>query len=137
MVKVFNPLFIVYLSLYIEPECLILTGSSTTNEDLDNVYRLLENEQRPLTPDHTCPQSQEIFEEHKQLAHEYFKVQTEIALLSQQKNTLMKNLSIESLKQQEELRELENEKVIRNLFRLFHDTYSSSIFKKFILKIQS
>ncbi|XP_033208032.1 mitogen-activated protein kinase kinase kinase 7-like [Belonocnema kinseyi] len=87
-----------------------LQSSSTTNEDLDNVYRLLESEQRPLTPDHTCPQSQEIFEEHKQLAHEYFKVQTEIALLSQQKNALMKNLSIESLKQQEELRELENEK---------------------------
>ncbi|XP_043466967.1 mitogen-activated protein kinase kinase kinase 7-like [Leptopilina heterotoma] len=97
-----------------------LQGSSTMNEDLDNVYRLLDNEQRPRTPDHTCPQSREIFEEHKQLAQEYLKVQTEIALLSQQKNALLKNLSIEDRKQKEELLGLEKEKEsLRKLYQTF------------------
>ena len=61
-------------------------SNSTTDKDLDNVYRLLDADLRPLTPDQTCERSKEIFEEHKQLAQEYLKVQTEIALLSQHKN---------------------------------------------------
>ncbi|XP_046436179.1 mitogen-activated protein kinase kinase kinase 7 isoform X1 [Neodiprion fabricii] len=85
-------------------------GSSTTSEDLENVYRLLDAELRPLTPDYTCQQSREIFEEHKQLAQEYLKVQTEIALLGQHKNEMLKNLSVDSLRQQQELRKLEDEK---------------------------
>lgn len=101
------------------------------NEDLDNVYRLLDTEQRPRTPDHTCPQSREIFEEHKQLAQEYLKVQTEIALLSQQKNALLKNLSIEDRKQKEELLGLEKEKVFKHLFQLiYHQNFSLLIILK-------
>ncbi|XP_034192855.1 mitogen-activated protein kinase kinase kinase 7 [Osmia lignaria lignaria] len=97
-------------------------SNSTTDKDLDNVYRLLDADLRPLTPDQTCERSKEIFEEHKQLAQEYLKVQTEIALLSQHKNEMLKNLTIDSLRQQEELRKLEEEKgaliqLYRNLKR--------------------
>lgn len=78
---------------------------------MGNVCRLLDADLRPLTPDYTCERSREIFEEHKQIAQEYLKVQTEIALLSQHKNEMLKKLSIDSRRQQQELRELEDEKV--------------------------
>ncbi|XP_076637858.1 mitogen-activated protein kinase kinase kinase 7 [Colletes latitarsis] len=94
-------------------------SNSTTNEDLDNVYRLLDADLRPLTPDQTCERSKEIFEEHKQLAQEYLKVQTEIALLGQHKNEILKNLTIDSLRQQEELRKLEDEK--ESLIKLYRN----------------
>ena len=94
-------------------------SNSTTNEDLDNVYRLLDADLRPLTPDQTCERSKEIFEEHKQLAQEYLKVQTEIALLGQHKNEMLKNLTIDSLRQQEELRKLEDEK--ESLIKLYRN----------------
>ncbi|CAK9807861.1 Mitogen-activated protein kinase kinase kinase 7 [Anthophora plagiata] len=94
-------------------------SNSTTDKDLDNVYRLLDADLRPLTPDHTCERSKEIFEEHKQLAQEYLKVQTEIALLGQHKNEMLKNLTIDSLRQQEELRKLEDEK--ESLIKLYRN----------------
>ncbi|XP_076657462.1 mitogen-activated protein kinase kinase kinase 7 [Halictus rubicundus] len=94
-------------------------SNSTTNEDLDNVYRLLDADLRPLTPDQTCERSKEIFEEHKQLAQEYLKVQTEIALLGQHKNEMLKNLTLDSLRQQEELRKLEDEK--ESLIKLYRN----------------
>ncbi|XP_029170810.1 mitogen-activated protein kinase kinase kinase 7-like [Nylanderia fulva] len=99
-----------------------IQSSSTTSEDLGNVCRLLDADLRPLTPDDTCKRSREIFEEHKQIAQEYLKVQTEIALLSQHKNEMLKNLSIDSLRQQQELQKLEDEKesllkLCRNLQR--------------------
>ncbi|XP_015191655.1 PREDICTED: mitogen-activated protein kinase kinase kinase 7-like [Polistes dominula] len=94
-------------------------GTSTTSEDLDNVYRLLDADLRPLTPDHTCERSREIFEEHKQLAQEYLKVQTEIALLGQHKNEMLKNISIDNLRQQQELRKLEDEK--ESLVKLYRN----------------
>lgn len=102
--------------------CWVLLRSSTTSEDLGNVCRLLDADLRPLTPDDTCKLSREIFEEHKQIAEEYLKVQTEIALLSQHKNEMLKNLSLDSLQQQQELRKLEDEKeslvkLCRNLTR--------------------
>nr|XP_031831452.1 mitogen-activated protein kinase kinase kinase 7-like isoform X1 [Nomia melanderi] len=94
-------------------------SNSTTNEDLDNVYRLLDADLRPLTPDQTCERSKEIFEEHKQLAQEYLKVQTEIALLGQHKNEMLKNLTLDSLRQQEELKKLEDEK--ESLIKLYRN----------------
>lgn len=94
-------------------------SNSTTDKDLDNVYRLLDADLRPLTPDQTCERSKEIFEEHKQLAQEYLKVQTEIALLGQHKNEMLKNLTIDSLRQQEELRKLEDEK--ESLIKLYRN----------------
>lgn len=99
--------------------CWVLLRNSTTDKDLDNVYRLLDADLRPLTPDQTCERSKEIFEEHKQLAQEYLKVQTEIALLGQHKNEMLKNLTIDSLRQQEELRKLEDEK--ESLIKLYRN----------------
>lgn len=99
--------------------CWVLLRSSTTSEDLGNVCRLLDADLRPLTPDDTCKLSCEIFEEHKQIAQEYLKVQTEIALLSQSRNEMLKNLSIDSLKQQQELRKLEDEK--ESLVKLYRN----------------
>jgi hypothetical protein len=45
-----------------------------TDPDLDKMYLLLEPHLRPATPDGENPQSVALFEEHKQLAQEYFKV---------------------------------------------------------------
>lgn len=91
---------------------MILIGSSTNNDHLENVYRLLDAELRPLTPDNTCQLSKEIFEEHKQLAEEYLKVQTEIALVgSQYTNELLKSSNVNEFRQQQELRKLAEEKV--------------------------
>lgn len=96
-----------------------IQSSSTTSEDLGNVCRLLDADLRPLTPDNTCERSLEIFEEHKQIAQEYLKVQTEIALLSQHKNEMLKNLSLDSLRQQQELQKLEDEK--ESLVKLYRN----------------
>lgn len=41
---------------------------------LDKMYLFLDPHLRPATPDETYPQSLSLFEEHKQLAQEYFKV---------------------------------------------------------------
>ncbi|KAK0166021.1 hypothetical protein PV328_004480 [Microctonus aethiopoides] len=85
--------------------------SSTNNDHLENVYRLLDAELRPLTPDNTCQLSKEIFEEHKQLAEEYLKVQTEIALVGgQYTNELLKSSNVNEFRQQQELRKLAEEK---------------------------
>ncbi|XP_068081356.1 mitogen-activated protein kinase kinase kinase 7 [Anabrus simplex] len=93
---------------------------SSTSEELDNVYLVLDKQLHPITPDHTCQESVQIFEQHKQLAQEYLKVQTKIAYLSRYRTQLAESLSeAEGLSQldqqdserhQEELRKLENEK---------------------------
>ncbi|KAG8039543.1 hypothetical protein G9C98_008186 [Cotesia typhae] len=83
---------------------------SNNNDNLDDICGLLEADLRPLTPDNTCQLSRTIFEEHKQLAQEYLKVQTEIALVSQYKSEMMKNLNSEGIRRQQELRKLEDEK---------------------------
>ena len=99
-------------------------GSSTTTEDF---CRLLDADLRPLTPDDTCKLSREIFEEHKQIAEEYLKVQTEIALLSQHKNEMLKNLSLDSLRQQQELRKLEDEKVFLFYIARINSTFTCTV----------
>ncbi|XP_053598761.1 mitogen-activated protein kinase kinase kinase 7 [Microplitis demolitor] len=86
------------------------TNRSNNNDNFDDICGLLEADLRPLTPDNTCQLSRTIFEEHKQLAEEYLKVQTEIALVSQYKSDMMKNLNSEGIRRQQELRKLEDEK---------------------------
>ena len=66
-----------------------------------------------MTPDYTCNQSAIIFEEHKQLAQEYLKVQTELALLNQHKNQLSQNLRVDNFKQEQDIVKLKEEKVCR------------------------
>lgn len=102
---------------------------SSTPEELDNVYIVLDKQLRPILPDYSCQESVQIFEQHKQLAQEYLKVQTEIAYLSRHMTQLAERLSeAEGLSQldqqdserhQEKLRKLENEK--ENLLALHHN----------------
>lgn len=75
-----------------------------------NFYDLLDQELRPCEPDPECPLSKRIFEEHKNLAKEYLKVQTEIALLGQNKQELLASLNSEDLFHVKTLRKLEDEK---------------------------
>lgn len=53
-------------------------SENTTQSDpnLDNMYMLLDPHLRPGTPDNNNQYSMEIFEKHKQLAQDYFKVYT-------------------------------------------------------------
>ncbi|RZB39257.1 mitogen-activated protein kinase kinase kinase 7 [Asbolus verrucosus] len=81
-----------------------------TDPDLDKMYLLLEPHLRPATPDAENPQSVALFEEHKQLAQEYLKVQTELAYLSQKKNKLLAAQSQEQQTQRKTLKELQAEK---------------------------
>jgi mitogen-activated protein kinase kinase kinase 7 len=99
-------------------------GSSVGGEagDLDNVYLMLDPQLHPIMPDTTSSDSVRVFEEHKQLAQEYLKVQTEIAYTSRYMARLAEQLSEAeavlsqpqdaiSEREGEELRKLENEKV--------------------------
>lgn len=42
-------------------------GISGTHPELDNLYLMLDQQLHPIPPDNTCPQSAQIFEEHKQV----------------------------------------------------------------------
>ena len=55
-----------------------LTRSSTSDSDLDSMHLMLEPSLRPATPDPTSRLSQQIFEEHKDLAKEYLKVSSRV-----------------------------------------------------------
>ncbi|XP_043281270.1 mitogen-activated protein kinase kinase kinase 7-like [Venturia canescens] len=88
------------------------------HSELDNMYRLLDVELRPLTPDYNSRLSQDIFQQHKQLAQEYLKVQTEIALLGQHKSETLESLSTDALNQLE-LQKLQDEK--ESLVKLYRN----------------
>lgn len=48
-----------------------------TNQDIDDLYVLIDSldpHLRPATPDYSDPQSVAVYEEHKELAKEYWKV---------------------------------------------------------------
>ncbi|XP_065339287.1 mitogen-activated protein kinase kinase kinase 7-like isoform X4 [Cloeon dipterum] len=83
-------------------------------EELDNVYQMLDPKLQPLPPDPDNPDSLRVFNEHKQLAQEYFRVQTEMAYTRQHRDNLAERLSEEQLQQPsqqlEELAKLESEK---------------------------
>ncbi|XP_065339285.1 mitogen-activated protein kinase kinase kinase 7-like isoform X3 [Cloeon dipterum] len=84
------------------------------SEELDNVYQMLDPKLQPLPPDPDNPDSLRVFNEHKQLAQEYFRVQTEMAYTRQHRDNLAERLSEEQLQQPsqqlEELAKLESEK---------------------------
>lgn len=44
-------------------------GISGTHPELDNLYLMLDQQFHPIPPDTTCPQSVQIFEEHKQVSN--------------------------------------------------------------------
>jgi len=45
----------------------VCVGSSTHHEELDNVYLMLDPQLHPITPNTSCQQSVQIFEQHKQV----------------------------------------------------------------------
>ncbi|GLH12411.1 Putative mitogen-activated protein kinase kinase kinase 7-like [Gryllus bimaculatus] len=93
------------------------SSSGTAQEELDNVYLVLDPQLHPVSPDTSCQESVRIFEQHKQ---EFLKVQTEIAYLSRYMGKLAERLNIEeglsqldqqdTERHQEELHKLEAEK---------------------------
>ncbi|KAF5291393.1 hypothetical protein FQR65_LT01703 [Abscondita terminalis] len=80
------------------------------DSNLDNVYLMLDPHLRPATPDSTDPNSLLLFEEHKKLAQEYFKVQTELAYLSQTKSKLQESQCKEQQQQRQTIEQLQSEK---------------------------
>ncbi|XP_030760595.1 mitogen-activated protein kinase kinase kinase 7-like [Sitophilus oryzae] len=108
------------------PDFLIKTGpgldTCIPKPNSENTVLLdsLDSPLRPATPDLTNPLSVEKYEEHKGLAEEYWKMQTELVLLQQKKQELL-HLQVEDEQRRRKLVELQNEKeslqLIRDLFR--------------------
>ncbi|KPJ18708.1 Mitogen-activated protein kinase kinase kinase 7 [Papilio machaon] len=78
--------------------------------DLDSMHMMLDPHLRPISPDLSNEESKRIFEEHKQLAQEYLKTQTELAYLSNHKSELEEQMDSDELRQKREVIQLENEK---------------------------
>ncbi|XP_054267418.1 mitogen-activated protein kinase kinase kinase 7-like [Macrosteles quadrilineatus] len=93
-------------------------NSQSCPQEVENVYLMLDPQLHPIPPDTTCHQSIQIFEQHKQLAHEFLEVQTEMAFLQEHMKQLAERLSLTADQQQEEeeIRQLETEK--ENLLQL-------------------
>ncbi|XP_061176805.1 mitogen-activated protein kinase kinase kinase 7-like isoform X2 [Saccostrea echinata] len=69
------------------------TGTGLSNTDafaMSLVLQSLDHQLQPLAPCPTSVESMEIFDQHCKLAEEYLKVQTELSLLVQRKNDLIK-----------------------------------------------
>jgi len=67
--------------------------SAEENKDiLENAYLMLDPQLQPLAPCPTSPESMQVFEQHKKLAQEYLRIETENALLLQRKQELAKEL---------------------------------------------
>ncbi|XP_078325397.1 mitogen-activated protein kinase kinase kinase 7-like isoform X3 [Crassostrea virginica] len=64
--------------------------SNTDNFAMSLVLQSLDHQLQPLAPCPTSVESMEIFQQHCKLAEEYLKVQTELSLLVQRKNDLIK-----------------------------------------------
>uniref|UniRef100_A0A3B3CX03 Mitogen-activated protein kinase kinase kinase 7 n=1 Tax=Oryzias melastigma TaxID=30732 RepID=A0A3B3CX03_ORYME len=81
--------------------CLFSSVSSSTNGvDIPTAYHRLDHQLQPLAP---CPNSQEsvaVFEQHIRMAHEYLRVQAEIADLLRKKQELMCDLEEEQKEHQ-------------------------------------
>ncbi|KAL0821858.1 hypothetical protein ABMA28_005262 [Loxostege sticticalis] len=85
---------------------------------LDSMHLMLDPHLRPISPDLASDESKRIYEEHKQLAPEYLRVQTETAYLSKHKSELEEQMDDEELRQKREIIQLENEK--DSLIKLYH-----------------
>ncbi|XP_072944597.1 mitogen-activated protein kinase kinase kinase 7-like [Epargyreus clarus] len=83
---------------------------SEPDPDLDSMHMMLDPHLRPISPDLANDESKRIFDEHKQLAQEYLKIQTELAYLSKHKSELEEQMGDEELRQKREIIQLENEK---------------------------
>ncbi|XP_053610521.1 mitogen-activated protein kinase kinase kinase 7 [Plodia interpunctella] len=95
------------------------SGAATPQPDpaLDSMHLMLDPHLRPLSPDPASDESKRIYQEHKQMAPEYLRVQTELAYKSKQKSELEAQMDEEELRQKREIIQLENEK--ESLIKLY------------------
>ncbi|KAG8239430.1 hypothetical protein J437_LFUL018880 [Ladona fulva] len=67
-------------------------SGDTSQEELDNIYLMLDPQLHPIAPDTSCEESVKVFEQHKQEAleqlHKNMKRQLEIIKKQQQKQRL-------------------------------------------------
>ncbi|XP_059616737.1 mitogen-activated protein kinase kinase kinase 7 [Phlebotomus argentipes] len=68
-------------------------GDSYASLNLESMHLMLEPHLRPATPDPENELSMQIFEEHKQLAQDYLKLQTEIAYVKKNRDELLAAMS--------------------------------------------
>uniref|UniRef100_A0A1L8DKR2 Mitogen-activated protein kinase kinase kinase 7 n=1 Tax=Nyssomyia neivai TaxID=330878 RepID=A0A1L8DKR2_9DIPT len=68
-------------------------GDSYTSLNLDSMHLMLEPHLRPATPDPENELSMQIFDEHKQLAQNYLKLQTEIAYVTKHRDEILAAMS--------------------------------------------
>ncbi|XP_043215086.1 mitogen-activated protein kinase kinase kinase 7-like [Amphibalanus amphitrite] len=54
----------------------------------DDIFEMLDADLQPVKPDPDCPDSRRVFENHKKLAKDYLKLQTEVTLLNTKKKQL-------------------------------------------------
>ncbi|XP_071544016.1 uncharacterized protein [Panulirus ornatus] len=92
-------------------------GGGPDEEELGAFWEILENDIRPIKPLPSCPESQKIFSEHKEMARKYLVLQQEIFNLRKHKSILENKLSqAEKLEQlgnqryQDKIRELESKR---------------------------
>ncbi|XP_069103480.1 LOW QUALITY PROTEIN: mitogen-activated protein kinase kinase kinase 7-like [Argopecten irradians] len=92
-----------------------IVGTGMSNADsfaMNLVYQSLDHQLQPLAPCPTSRESMEIFDQHCKLAQEYLKVQTEMALLTQRKNDLIKEFELDEKNQQSSTRLAEEYKLL-------------------------
>ncbi|KAL1488937.1 hypothetical protein ABEB36_014723 [Hypothenemus hampei] len=87
-----------------------LSEISRSSPEFDDVLlNSLDPELRPATPDRNDARSMEKYQEHREMAKEYWKMQTELVLLSKRKNELLQRQAEEERRQQN-LEKLQEEK---------------------------
>ncbi|XP_071134708.1 mitogen-activated protein kinase kinase kinase 7-like isoform X13 [Mytilus edulis] len=82
-------------------------GTGLSNAEafaMNLVYHSLDQQLQPITPYPPSQESMEIYQQHCELAQEYLKVQTELALLIQRKNDLLKEFEIDEQNHQSSTR---------------------------------
>lgn len=92
-----------------------IVGTGMSNADsfaMNLVYQSLDHQLQPLAPCPTSRESMEIFDQHCKLAQEYLKVQTEMALLTQRKNDLIREYELDEKNQQSSTRLAEEYKLL-------------------------
>ncbi|XP_076077078.1 mitogen-activated protein kinase kinase kinase 7-like isoform X6 [Mytilus galloprovincialis] len=85
----------------------IQQGTGLSNAEafaMNLVYHSLDQQLQPITPYPPSQESMEIYQQHCELAQEYLKVQTELALLIQRKNDLLKEFEIDEQNHQSSTR---------------------------------
>ncbi|XP_050295852.1 mitogen-activated protein kinase kinase kinase 7 [Anthonomus grandis grandis] len=92
----------------------ILHNTQDLNDDI--LLSTLDPELRPATPDTNDPKSMDVYEEHKKLAKEYLKMQTELVYLTQRRSELLQQ-EAEDERRQRTLRKLQEEKEEMRMLR--------------------